>query len=439
MSSPDAEASKALQIEIQKIEAGTDLKRIAVISRIGMKIADAESAQMDADAETASSSALVELAERLMSSLNHGHLREILVKADNGFVILQFINQEYMLFGGVEDPLRIGFYLEYLRSTAQKFAYILAGNQLTAELKSEITANYRREERLRQEAQAPLAENFKMDKNTSQDMEAMEGVLQFLQDWGGDESTQTPASTNNIIGIDQDLMFDMEGLEPQPISQDQISQAQHPQYTESQESIPSTSSESDTTFGGELEDIDNLAEELQGIGQKEIKAEDQIRPTPPSQPIEIASEKIEATSSTSSSTEEGLPEDILAVLDDIAQETTTPKAPQVSKAKQPQPKELPYGIPIYEGEVPPVPLKSYVNFEIGSLGTQDAQETTGPQVSGFSPDSHIASNLQAVESSNYETELKIREDGTPDFDAMSSEYDDDINLDDDDTFLKALE
>jgi predicted regulator of Ras-like GTPase activity (Roadblock/LC7/MglB family) len=421
------ETSKALQIEIQKIEAGTDLKRVAVISRIGMKIADAASSQMDADAETASSSALVELAERLMSSLNHGHLREIVVKADSGFVILQFINQEYMLFGGVENPLRIGFYLEYLRSTAHRFAYILAGNQLTEELKSEIELNNRREARLKQEAKAPLAANFKMDKNTSQDMEAMEGVLQFLQDWGGEESTQTPASTNNIVGIDKDLMFGMEGmesLEPQPISQDQISQAQHPQFNEN---VPATSSQPDAPFGNELEDIANLADELQGIGQKET------------QQVGIASEKIESTSPTSSSSEEGLPEDILAVLDDIAQETTAPKTPKVSQVKDPQPQKFPYGIPIYEGEVPPVPLKSYVNFEIGSLGTQDAHGTPGPQISGFSSDSQIASNLKPVGGVNYKTELKVHDDGTPDFDAMSSEYDDDINLDDDDTFLKALE
>ena len=86
-----------------------------------------------------------------------------------------------------------------------------------------------------------------------------------------------------------------------------------------------------------------------------------------------------------------------------------------------------------------IELENYVNFEIGSLGHQDVQKTTSAQVSGFSPDSQIASNLQPVETTNYEPELKVRDDGTPDFDAMSSEYDDDINLDDDDTFLRALE
>ena len=44
---------------------------------------------------------LIELSERLTGSLNHGHLREILVRADSGFVILQFINKEYMLFHSI--------------------------------------------------------------------------------------------------------------------------------------------------------------------------------------------------------------------------------------------------------------------------------------------------------------------------------------------------
>ena len=110
------ETAHALMMEIQRVERGTDLKRVAVISRIGMAIATSTSDTMNADAETASSSALIDLADRLSSSVDHGGLREILVKADSGYIILQFINEEYMIFGGISNPNRIGYYMEYLRN-----------------------------------------------------------------------------------------------------------------------------------------------------------------------------------------------------------------------------------------------------------------------------------------------------------------------------------
>ena len=131
-----AEVSHALMEAIQSIEGGTELKRVAVISKTGMSVASANSDQMDADAETASSAALIDLAERLSDSVSHGSLREILIKADSGFVILQSINDEYMIFGGISNPLKIGFYMEYLRSKAISFAFMLAGNVVTERIET---------------------------------------------------------------------------------------------------------------------------------------------------------------------------------------------------------------------------------------------------------------------------------------------------------------
>ncbi|MHA1476017.1 MAG: roadblock/LC7 domain-containing protein [Promethearchaeota archaeon] len=357
------ETAHALMVEIQRVERGTDLKRVAVISRIGMAIATSTSDTMNADAETASSSALIDLADRLSSSVEHGGLREILVKADSGYIILQFINEEYMIFGGISNPHRIGYYMEYLRNEAHKFAYILAGNKVTAALQKEIEAEKDREERKKLEAKAPMAKDFKMDKDKSDDIAAMEGVLSFLKDWGGEEEENKP-DNQNIVSIDSDLVFEIDNLAPQPINQDQISSAQQ----------TSTSSE---TAG---DDIDLLA---------------LVDNQPPK-------------------SEEGLPDDILSALDEISETTgTTVVSSKAAHTREKDP-NLPYGIQIFENEVPPVPLEDYINFEIGTL-------TGTPEVS--------TPVTSAADYDPFTTSIKLNTDGTPNFNAMSSEYDDvDLNI-----------
>jgi len=382
------ETAHALMMEIQRVERGTDLKRVAVISRIGMAIATSTSDSMNADAETASSSALVDLAERLSKSVDHGDLREILVKTDSGFVILQFINEEYMIFGGISNPLRIGYYMEYLRNEAYRFAYILAGNKVTEALQKEIEAEKDREERKKLEAKAPMAKDFKMDKDKSDDISAMEGVLSFLSDWGGEAEENKP-DNQNIVSIDKDLMFDLDNLEPEPISQEQISSAQ--QLSPNLESTE--------------ESVDLLA----------------------------------LVDNQSSKSEEGLPDDILSALDEISETTRTTVISSKTDKTPKKDANLPYGIPIFENEVPPVPLEDYINFEIGTL-TGDAPSDQA-QVQSQQSSTPITSAAPVTSAADYDpftTKVKYKVDGTPDFNAMSSEYDDvDLNIEED-AMLDAL-
>lgn len=384
MSMVEPDIANNLMQEIRRIESGTDLKRVSIISRIGMRVASADSAEMDADSDTASSSALIDLSERLTDSVEHGHLREILVKAETGFVILLFVNEDFMLFGGIEDPLRIGFYIEYLRNAATKFAYILAGNQVTEALQREISANQDREQRLQEEAKAPFAGNFKSDKNVSNDMQAMEGVLDFLKDWGEEAEAPTP-SKDNIVGIDQDLMFGTggaESFEPVPISQDQMAAAQD---------LSGSSSVSPENTGDEIPE--DVFAALDQIAEATPAAQ-----STPSQPLN----------------EDSLPDDILAALDDVLISTG------VAAPKKREKKDIryPYGIPIYKDEVPPVPLEDYVSFEVGSLTASPAE--VAPTQETLTP------------------ELKLKADGTPDFDSIGSEYDDyDLEIEED-QMLEAL-
>lgn len=413
MSMVEPRISHALMEEIKKIEAGTDLKRVAVISKTGMSIASAVSDQMDADAETASSAALIDLAEKLSESVAHGDLREILVKAESGFVILQSINEDYMIFGGITNPLKIGYYMEYLRSKAIKFAFLLAGNTITAELKKEIAFANDREASKRAESKAPLAQNFQMDKSQQQDMDAMKGVLAFLKDWSEEDgATEAKPSKDNIVGIDQDLLFGMDNIAPQPISNDEITKART-----HVEEIKATESPAGENPIDEIP-LDVLSS-IMGTAA----------PTP-QQPSTTAQATKPAAVPKDEFADVGLPLDILSTLDQISDSTkTTPSAAQREVAKSnPSPKtDLKYGIKLYDGEVPPVPLEDYVSFEVGSLGASE-QPVAAPISSA------TATDQQAPP-------LVFEQPGTenaPNFDAMASEYDDpDLKIEED-AMLDAL-
>ncbi|MHA1646545.1 MAG: roadblock/LC7 domain-containing protein, partial [Promethearchaeota archaeon] len=447
MSMIEQEMATELMKEIQVIEQGTDLKRIAIISRIGMKVASATSDQTDADAETASSSALIDLSNRLTQSVSHGNLREILVKAESGFVILQFINEDFMLFGGIENPLRIGFYLEYLRNAAHKFAYILAGNKVTDALKTEIEANRKREERLRTEANASLTKDFKMDKDSTQDMEAMEQVLGFLKDWEGEEVIKP--DQDNIIGIDQDLMFGMDDLAPTPISKDQISKAQHTSANLESE-IPSNNSfadianlassdkkkstsipfmQEDTSMKQGSSETTTIPEKTE-ISDDIFNALDELTQNAPI--IEENKLSIPIPSNEEISDES---EDILAVLDSLTE--SFEKSPSVQQpTKSRSKKKYPFGIPVYEGEVPPIPLDDYVNFEIGTL---TATSENSPQTSDSESIANDYKNT-IVEPEEFVAPMEFKDDGTPNFEKMSSEYDGlGEELEEEDAMLAALE
>jgi hypothetical protein len=273
-----------------------------------------------------------------------------------------------MVFGGISNIVRVGFYMEFLRNVARKFAYILAGNVVTEQLQKEIEAQKERERLEREKATAPIAANFKMDKSASADMDAMKGVLDFLKDWGDDEGMKGP-SQDNIVGIDKDLMFGMDDLAPQPISQAQISAAQS------------------------------------------VKTEPEV----------------------SGGMDVGLPDDILATLDQLSTSTAVPKPPP---KKEEKPKTAnPFGIQLYPDEVPPVPLEDYVSFEVGSL-TQPSEE---PQTQTYA--STPQSQPEIAETPVMENEfgeVPLNPDGTPNFDAFASEYEDpDISLEED-AMLDAL-
>ncbi|MFX1414675.1 MAG: hypothetical protein ACFFA2_12680, partial [Promethearchaeota archaeon] len=114
---------------ILKVEEDrTDLENLAVLSRVGMKVASAMSSELDADATSASSTALIDLGLRLSEATAHGALTEIILHNTSGYSILLAINDEYIVFGGLKNVFRIGYYLGYLRELAKKLNRLISGD-----------------------------------------------------------------------------------------------------------------------------------------------------------------------------------------------------------------------------------------------------------------------------------------------------------------------
>jgi predicted regulator of Ras-like GTPase activity (Roadblock/LC7/MglB family) len=119
-------------MNILKIEEDrTDLENLAVLSRVGMKVASALSSELDADATSASSTALIDLGLRLSEATAHGALTEIILHNTSGYSILLAINDEYIVFGGLKNVFRIGYYLGYLRELAMKLNRLISGDEIT--------------------------------------------------------------------------------------------------------------------------------------------------------------------------------------------------------------------------------------------------------------------------------------------------------------------
>ncbi|MHA1339399.1 MAG: hypothetical protein ACTSRZ_04195 [Promethearchaeota archaeon] len=192
---------QTLMRELAKIEEKSDLKQMSILSRSGMKIASAKSAEIDVDPISGSSAALIDVGGRFNNKMQHGNLREIIIRAPQGYTILMYINNEYMTFAGLSNIDRIGYYLEFLRVKCKYFSYILAGGVVTEELKEEIE----KEKKTQEEEELALKDIFEKDVSSEQDISAMQDVLNFLNDWGGDDVDK--ADDNAIVGIDEDIII----------------------------------------------------------------------------------------------------------------------------------------------------------------------------------------------------------------------------------------
>jgi len=194
---------KILKFEEDK----TDLENLAVLSRVGMKVASAFSSELDADATSASSTALIDLGLRLSVATAHGALTEIILHNTSGYSIILAINDEYLVFGGLKNVYRIGYYLGYIRELAKKLNQLISGDEIT-----DMTLSLDDSEKAKLNIEEENV-NLITKPSVEEDKAALDDLLGFLDDWeneGGDLEDAETEVQNNIVSIPKSVGLDYE-------------------------------------------------------------------------------------------------------------------------------------------------------------------------------------------------------------------------------------
>ncbi|MFW9826638.1 MAG: hypothetical protein ACFFEY_03350 [Candidatus Thorarchaeota archaeon] len=196
MSTIAEDIRKRMTFLLKEEEEKTDLENLAVLSRVGMKVASSTSSELDADATSASSTALIDLGLRLNQATVHGALTEIILHNASGYSILMAINDEYIVFGGLRALYRIGYYLGYLRALARKLNKLISGDHET-----EMTLSLEKSELEKIEKQKLEESQQVIKPSLAQDKAALDDLLGFLDNWekADDEFEELEATTESGI------------------------------------------------------------------------------------------------------------------------------------------------------------------------------------------------------------------------------------------------
>ena len=220
MSSISEDIRKKMMLVLRDEENKTDLENLSVLSRVGMKVASSQSSELDADATSASSTALIDLGLRLNQATALGALTEIILHNTSGYSILMAINEEYIVFGGLKAIYRIGYYLGYLRELVKRLNRLISGDVETEMMlsleESEIEKIQQQKEEELQAIKRPSIE---------EDKAALDDLLGFLDDWekeGAEFEELEVTNESGIVSIPKsiELEFDKEVKE---ITETQVS------------------------------------------------------------------------------------------------------------------------------------------------------------------------------------------------------------------------
>ncbi|KKN35415.1 hypothetical protein LCGC14_0783860 [marine sediment metagenome] len=223
MSSISEDISKKIMYVLKDEENKTDLENLQILSREGMKVASAESSEMDADATSASSTALIDLGLRLNQATGNGALTEIILHNSSGYCILITINNDLIIFGGLTAVYRIGYYLGYLRELARKLNRLVSGDEGTEMALSLESAELEKIEKQKREEKLTIKK-----PSPEQDKAALDDLLGFLDEWddGGEEFGELEAGNEiNVVSIPKTigLETDKDIKLPVPLQAEEIS------------------------------------------------------------------------------------------------------------------------------------------------------------------------------------------------------------------------
>ncbi len=337
-----AQAAQSVMTLLKSVEAGTDLQNLAVINRVGMAVASSKSSTTDATAVTATASALIDLSEKMSSSIQHGNLRELLIRNTTGYDVLMAVSKDLMIFCSLANSARVGYYLGFLRELSAKLRKAIAN-----ELPPEQLAVFKKQEEDRTKKEEEI---IVQKPSANQDIDAMKNVIGFLDDWGEKEgeiaitpeliaqarAKTTPAgkgapAPDLTVGIQPDL------LAPKAAPAGGIPPAKAVPAADLMKGIP--------------EDL--LASSTVSVKKEKPPSTTVAKPAP--QPIAAETMNFDA------------------IIKEIAVEgKEKPKSTEKPPSKK-------YGIDVYDDEVPPIPLEGLGTDSLQLLGSQASEAETPAQ------------------------------------------------------------
>ncbi|MHA1605358.1 MAG: roadblock/LC7 domain-containing protein [Candidatus Freyarchaeota archaeon] len=124
MTISDQKSEKVREI-LQRIEDTTKLEGCAVVTRDGVRIASSASTSVDADMLSAASAAMISTGEMAAMQLNYGNLSDIIIRGDNGHIILTRAGANHMLVAASKDTTQLGLNLGILRRYAKTISEMI--------------------------------------------------------------------------------------------------------------------------------------------------------------------------------------------------------------------------------------------------------------------------------------------------------------------------
>ena len=180
-----------------------------------MRIACAVSSHLDADVYSAASAALVNLGETTLKQLQHGKLKEIIVRGDEGYTILTRAGKSYMVVGSCKIGSRMGYYLALLHRFCKKIEKILeseGGTQFEESISSAQTAmpsitptsSSTSQLTQNQKPARPSMPSYESDKAA---IESALSALSMLEESEppGSVANQEPISINHAGSLDENM------------------------------------------------------------------------------------------------------------------------------------------------------------------------------------------------------------------------------------------
>jgi len=102
-----------------------DIQAAALVSLDGFTMASALPAGMQADRVGAMSAAILGLGERAAAELGRGHLSQVFIEGENGYVLLIAAGNRAVLTAMAEPSAKLGLVLYDMKSTADRIGQIL--------------------------------------------------------------------------------------------------------------------------------------------------------------------------------------------------------------------------------------------------------------------------------------------------------------------------